>query len=326
VLVTGATGFIGSNVVRALLKEGFQVRALVRANSNRLGLHGLPVEEAVGDLRDRESLRRALKGCQALFHVGAMYVFWCANRREIYESNVAGTRNALQAALEEGVEKVVHTSSIAAIGLDSNGTPASENTRLDPRVLTDDYHISKFLAEQEVAEFVKKGLPVVIVNPSAPMGPWDVKPTPTGRIVVDFMKGRLPAYIDTGLNVVDVEDVAMGHLLAFHKGRAGERYILGGRNVTLLELLRLLAQITGRRAPSIKVPLWLLMVMAYADQSLRGDLLRKPPLITVGVAKRADQRRWFSSNKAIAELGFPQSPIESALEKSVRWFREYGYA
>lgn len=234
-LVTGGTGFVGANVVRALLQRETQVRALVRPRSDTRNLDRLAVELVAGDLRDRRSLEAALKGCDTVYHVAAMYALWASNPQEIYDSNVTGTVNLLEAAGTAGAQKIVYTSSVATIGLPKDGTPGTEAVLLRPEDMVSHYKRSKYLAEQEVLKYAQRGLPVVIVNPSFPVGPWDVKPTPSGQIIVNFLRGKIPAYVDTGLNVVDVEDVALGHLMAADKGAIGERYILGHANLTLPE-------------------------------------------------------------------------------------------
>jgi len=325
-LVTGATGFIGSNVVRELLSQGYQVRALVRPGSNRRNLDGLPVEEAVGDLRDRTSLERSLEGCDFLFHVAAAYSFWTPDPREVYETNVEGTAKLLSAALLMGIRKVVYTSTESTVGVPGNGAPGSEERMTDPSHLSGHYKRSKFLAEQVALRACLEGLPLVVVNPTTPVGPRDAKPTPTGQIVVDFLRRRMPAYVNTGLNLVDVRDVARGHILALEKGRIGERYLLGNRNLTLKQILDLLARITGLPAPRIRIPIWVALAAARADEFVAKRVTGKPPRIPVAAVKTARQFRHFDCSKAVNELGLPQTPVEKALEDAVRWFRENGYA
>lgn len=324
-LVTGATGFIGANLVRTLIEKGVRVRALVRPHSNRKNLEGLDVEIAVGDVRDRGSLERAVEGCELVFHAAALYSFWVKPRSLIYEVNVEGTRNLLEAALKAGVERVVYTSSIAALGRRSDGKPADEETSVDPQKLKGDYRRSKYFAEQVALEFARKQLPVVIVNPSFPVGPYDIKPTPSGRVIVDFLNRKMPAYVETGLNVVDVEDVALGHWLALEKGSVGERYILGGENLTMREFLNTLSEITGLPAPRLRLPLGLLLPISYANQAL-ALMLGYTPRLTPETVHLAKEPEFFDPGKAVRELGFPQTPAKEALRKAVRWFQENGYA
>ncbi|MCR4404596.1 MAG: NAD-dependent epimerase/dehydratase family protein [Candidatus Acetothermia bacterium] len=322
-LVTGATGFIGANIVRALLERNYRVRALVRPDSNKRNLEGLEVELAVGDVRDLGSIRRALEGCSLLFHGAALYSFWVRPRSLIYEVNVEGTRNALQAALERGVERVVYTSSVAALGLPRDREPADERTPVEPETIVSDYKRSKYLAQQVALEFAKK-LPVVIVNPSFPVGPYDIKPTPTGRVIVDFLNRRMPAYVETGMNVVDVEDVALGHLLAAEKGRVGECYILGGENLTMRELLALLEEITGLRAPWVRLPYYPILAASYLNAAwcaLTGTV----PRMTPETIRMSRHYMFYDPGKAVRELGFPQTPAREALRKAVEWFKANGY-
>jgi dihydroflavonol-4-reductase len=323
-LVTGATGFIGSNVARALLEHGFKVRALVRPQSDRRNLEGLEVELAIGDVRDRDSIRKAMEGCELVFHVAALYSFWVRPRRLIYEINVEGTRNVLQAALEEGVERVVYTSSVAALGLPEGRRPADEETPVDPQKIIGDYKKSKYLAEQVALQFAEK-LPVVIVNPSFPVGPGDIKPTPTGRVILDFLNQKMPAYMETGMNVVDVEDVALGHLLAAERGKIGERYILGGENLTMRQLLTLLAEITGLPAPKIRLPYYPILALSYINAAICALLPGCTPRMTPETIRMSRHYMFFDPSKAIKELGFPQTPAREALRKAVEWFREEGY-
>jgi dihydroflavonol-4-reductase len=323
-LVTGGTGFIGANVVRALLARGYRVRVLLRPGSNRRNLEGLQVELAWGDIRDRGSLERALEGCSLLFHVAALYSFWVRPRNLIYEVNVEGTRNALQAALERGLERVVYTSSVAALGLPKGKEPADEETPVEPEAIIGDYKRSKYLAEQVALQFAERGLPVVIVNPSLPVGPYDIKPTPSGRIILDFLNRRMPAYMDTGMNIVDVEDVALGHLLAAEKGRVGERYILGGENLTMKELLALLAEITGLPAPKIKLPYYPLLGLSYLNSAF-CTLTGATPRMTPETIRMSRHYMFYNPSKAVRELGFPQTPARTALQKAVDWFRANGY-
>jgi dihydroflavonol-4-reductase len=325
-LVTGGTGFVGANVVRALLKRGVEVRALVRPRSDTRNLDSLEVELVAGDLRDRGSLEAALDGCDIVYHVGAMYALWARNPREIYDSNVTGTINILEAAGQAGVQKIVYTSSVATIGLPKDGTPGTEEVPLPPEDMISDYKRSKYLAEQEVLKYAQRGLPVVIVNPSFPVGAWDVKPTPSGQIIVNFLRGKIPAYVDTGLNVVDVEDVAIGHVMAAERGRIGERYILGHANLTLPELFQLLAQVSGMNAPRIRIPYGFAYLSACVSELVARTITHKPPFVTLAGVKLSRKRMFFDTSKAVRELGLPQTPAIEALSKAVQWFRIQGYA
>jgi dihydroflavonol-4-reductase len=325
-LVTGGTGFVGANVVRLLLQRGIEVRALVRPRSDTRNLDSLDVELVAGDLRDRVSLEAALEGCDAVYHVAAMYALWTSDPRQIYDSNVTGTVNLLEAAGMAGVRRIVYTSSVATIGLPKDGTPGTEEVALQPEELVSDYKRSKYLAEQEVLKYAQRGLPVVIVNPSFPVGAWDVKPTPSGQIIVNFLRGKIPAYVNTGLNVVDVEDVALGHLLAAEKGRIGERYILGHANLTLPAMFQLLQQVSGVRAPSIRIPYGLAYLSACVSEFVANTVTHTPPFVTLAGVKLSRKRMFFDASKAVRELGFPQTSAIEALRKAVEWFRRHGYA
>lgn len=324
-MVTGATGFIGANVVRGLIKQGYQVKALVRKESNRENIEGLDIEVVVGDLRDKASLIRALDGCEVLFHVAASYTFWAPDPRDIYETNVKGTENILEAALARGMKKVVYTSTESTIGIAKDRNLGTEDMAVDPRNLAGHYKKSKYMAEKLALKMCGDGLPLVIVNPTMPVGPLDIKPTPTGQLIVDFLNRKMPAYVNTGLNVVDVEDVARGHILALEKGRIGERYLLGNKNLTLKEILTILEGISGIRAPRLRIPLWLALCMSYADEFVSGKVLRRRPRVPLAGVKTARKFRHFDCSKAIRELGLPQTPVEEALEKAVRWFKQNGY-
>ena len=324
-LVTGATGFVGSHVVRQLIAAGRPVRVLVRPSSNKRTLEGAPVEQAVGDLRDVVSLGRAMKGIRHVFHVAADYRLWARNPSEIYESNVEGTRRLFEAAAREGVERIVYTSTVATIAAPRQDRQLpSEETRATLAQMIGHYKRSKFLAELEAIKAAGAGLPVVIVNPTAPVGPGDWKPTPTGRIIVDFLNGRMPAYVDTGLNVVNVEDVATGHLLAAAKGRIGERYILGARNMTLKQILEALSKITGRPSPRVRLPHALALAAGYAEEWI-SRLKGREPRIPVEGVKMSRHRMFVGSDKAQKELGYSPEPVEEGLERAVRWYEEHGY-
>ena len=323
-LVTGATGFVGAAVVRALLAQGWQVRALVRGGSDRRNIAMLAVEQAVGDLTDTSSLERALQGCDAAFHVAADYRLWAPQPEALYRTNVDGTGNLLDAARRAGVRRIVYTSSVATVGLPADGRPGTEDTPVSLADMIGHYKRSKFLAEQRTREAAERGVPVVIVNPSTPIGPGDVKPTPTGQIVLDAARGRTPAYVDTGLNIVHVDDVAAGHLLAFHRGRIGERYILGGEDMTLRHILTLIAGLAGRRPPRIRLPHGAVLPIAHVAE-LYARLTGRPTRVTVEGVRMARKRMFFSSDKAVRELGYRWRPPAEAFEDALRWFREQGY-
>lgn len=322
--VTGGTGFIGSNVVRVLLERNVGVRALCRPGSNRANLDGLKVEIVEGDLRDPASLRRGMTGCDLVFHAGALYSFWVRPRRLIYDVNVEGTRSVFDAAKAAGVERIVYTSSVAALGLRDDGLPADETTETSLDQVVGDYKKSKYLAEQVALEYAKE-IPIVIVNPSFPVGPRDAKPTPTGQTILDFLNRKMPAYIETGMNVVDVEDVALGHWLAAEKGRVGERYILGGENVTMKEMLELLSEITGLPAPRVRVPYRPILALSYVNAAFCRIFPKITPRMTPETIRMSSHYMYFDPGKAIRELGFPQTPARDALAKAVGWFEENGY-
>jgi dihydroflavonol-4-reductase len=323
-LVTGATGFVGAAVARALLAEGWQVRTLVRGGSDRRNLATLAVEPVVGDLTDAASLERAVTGCEAVFHVAADYRLWAPQPQVLYRTNVEGTGNLLDVARRVGVQRVVYTSSVATVGLPADGRPGREDTAVSLTDMIGHYKRSKFLAEERAREAASHGVPVVIVNPSTPIGPGDVKPTPTGQIVLDAARGRTPAYVDTGLNIVHVDDVAAGHLLAFHRGRIGERYILGGEDMTLRQILTLIAQLVGRAPPRIRLPHGAVLPVAYVAE-LYARLTGRPTRVTVEGVRMARKRMFFSSDKAVRELGYGWRPPTEAFADALRWFREQGY-
>jgi dihydroflavonol-4-reductase len=324
-LITGATGFVGGAVARALVHRGIDVRVLARAGADLQNLQGMTVERVEGDLRDQDSLRRALTGCGQLYHIAAHYALWAKDPSIFYDVNVTGTKTLLEAARDVGTERIVYCSTIGAIGLPPEGGLGTEETPVSLEQMAGHYKRSKYLAEQEVLKLAKAGLPVVIVNPSAPVGIGDVKPTPTGQIIVDFMKGRMPAYIETGMNIVDVDDVAIGHLLAMEKGRIGERYILGAANLMLREVLEILSRLTGVKAPTIKLPRLAILPLAYVNRWI-ADFTGRPPRIPLEGVKMAKYKMHYDCSKAIRELGIPQTPPEVALEKAVQWFRDHHYA
>jgi dihydroflavonol-4-reductase len=320
VLVTGASGFLGWHIARLLLERGRDVRALVRPRSK---LRELEVEVCAGDLRDAESVRRAVSGCGGVFHAAADYRLWAPNAEEVYQSNVDGTRNVLQAAREAEVERVVYTSTVGCIGFRRDGI-ADENSPVRLEDMKGVYKRSKFLAEQAALEFARQGLPVVIVNPTAPVGDHDVKPTPTGKIIVDFLRGAMPAFIDTGLNLVDVRDTAQGHWLAFEKGRPGERYILGCRNLTLEEILAKLAAISGRPAPRWRIPYGVALAAGLASTAW-ARWTGRPPRAPLDAVRMASVKMFVTHEKASRELGFSPAGVDGALERAVAWFQENGY-
>jgi len=324
-LVTGATGFVGAAVARALVRAGVAVRVLARAEADLTNLDGLPVERVAGDLRDPASLRAALQDCRHLYHVAAHYALWAKNPSIFYDVNVTGTRNLLEVARDIGVERTVYCSTIGAIGLPPGGGLGTEETSVSLEQMAGHYKRSKYLAEQEVHKLAKEGLPVVIVNPSAPVGEGDIKPTPTGQVIVDFMKGRMPAYIETGMNIIDVDDVATGHLLAMEKGRQGERYILGATNLLLREVFEILSRLTGLKAPAVKLPRAAVLPLAYLNHWF-ANVTGLPPRIPLEGVKMAKYKMHYDCSKAIRELGLPQHPPEVALGKAVRWFKSHGYA
>ncbi|HJV35692.1 hopanoid-associated sugar epimerase [Geomonas sp.] len=323
--VTGATGFIGASIVRELLKDGWQVRVLARPGSDRSNLAGLDVETCEGDLSDQAALARGLAGCRSLYHAAADYRLWTKDPASMYEVNVGGTRNILSAALQAGVEKVVYTSSVGTLGNPGNGTPGNEKTPVGFGDMVGDYKKSKFLAEREAESFLSRGLPLVIVNPSTPVGPMDIKPTPTGKIIVDFLNRKMPAYLDTGLNLIDVETCARGHILAAQKGKIGEKYILGNENLTLAKIFALLSEITGLSAPKVRLPYYPILMAAYVNEGI-SKLTGKEPLIPLAGVQMARKFMYFDPGKAVTELGLPLTPVRGSLERAVDWFRSHGYA
>ncbi|MGA7921087.1 MAG: hopanoid-associated sugar epimerase [Candidatus Acidiferrales bacterium] len=323
-LVTGATGFVGSHLARQLVAAGHSVRVLIRPKSNLGVLEGLTIEAVEGDLRNGDSLARAVEGIERVYHVAADYRLWTRNPADIYQSNVEGTRNLIEVAHRTGVQRIVYTSTVATIAVPRHGALPNEATWATLGEMIGHYKRSKFLAEQVALDAAKAGAPVVIVNPTAPVGPGDWKPTPTGHIILDFLNGKMPAYVDTGLNVAPVEDVALGHLLAADKGRVGERYILGGRNMTLKEILDALAAIAGLRAPRIRLPHAVALMAGYADEMF-SRLAGREPRIPVEGVKMSRHKMFVDSDKAERELGYKPAKVEAALERAVRWYQEHGY-
>ena len=324
--ITGASGFVGSAVLRRLIEEKHKVVALVRPSSDRSNLAGLPVEIVTGDLTDPESFAAALIGCDCVFHLAADYRLWVPKPAEMYERNVTGTRNLMLAALKARVERIVYTSSVATLGLNSDGAPADESTPVSLSDMIGHYKRSKFLAEVEVKRLVgEQNLPAVIVNPSTPVGPRDIRPTPTGRVIIDAASGRIPAYVDTGLNLIDVDDVADGHLLALNHGNVGRRYILGAQNMTLREFLTQVAIIAEQPPPKVRLPQSLVLPVAYIAEGWARLTEGGEPLITVDGVKLAKKKMFFSSERAVRELGFRPGPVEGALRNAVNWFRQNNY-
>lgn len=318
--VTGGTGFIGANLVRLLLEQGYTVRALVRPNSPLDNLHGLPIEIVKGDL-NAPNLSEQMQGCQVLFHVAALYSLWQKDQDYLYRCNVLGTRNILAAARQARIERTVYTSSVAAIGVGESGKPVNEVYQSPVEKLIGHYKKSKYWAEQEALKALQMGQDVVIVNPSTPIGLYDIKPTPTGDIIVRFLRRQMPVYVNTGLNVIDVRDVAKGHLLALEKGKTGERYILGHQNMTLKAFLDELSQITGISSPTSQIPSWIPLSVAWIDEKILTPLGKSPSVPFDGV-RMSTQLMYYDASKAVRELGLPQSPIKVALKDAVQWFQK----
>ncbi|HTM88918.1 MAG TPA: hopanoid-associated sugar epimerase [Terriglobales bacterium] len=323
--VTGATGFVGSHVARFLAGQGAELRLLVRPSSLTANLEGIAGERVTGDLREPESLRKSMAGCEAVFHVAADYRLWAPEPHEMYRSNVEGTRNIIQLAQQSGVRRVIYTSSVATMGFTSNGHLADESSPVELGDMIGHYKRSKFQAEQIALEAGRSGADVVVVNPTTPVGEQDIKPTPTGRIIVDFLKRKFPAYVDTGLNLVDVAAVARGQVAALEKGRRGERYILGGENLTLKQILDKLGAITGLPSPRVKLPYAVAMATGILDTAVTGLLLRREPRVTVDAVRMGRKKMFVSSAKAERELGWKIVPVDDALRRAVEWFRGHGY-
>jgi dihydroflavonol-4-reductase len=323
--VTGATGFLGSHVARVLADQGAELRLLVRPTSNLSNLEGLKAETATGALRDTPSLEKAMSGCDTVFHVAADYRLWVRDPAEMYRSNVEGTRAILEAARKNGVRRVAYTSSVATMGFTSNGHPADEDSPVALADMIGHYKRSKFMAEQVALEAGRSGMHVVTVNPTTPVGEQDVKPTPTGRIVVDFLKRKFPAYVETGLNLVDATVCARGHIAALEKGKTGERYILGGENLTLKQILDTLGRITGLPSPKIKLPYFFAFATGVIDEAFTGRLLKREPRATIDTVRMGRKKMFASSDKAERELGWRIVPVEAALRRAVEWFQGNGY-
>ena len=324
--VTGATGFVGSHVARALAAQGADLRLLVRSGSDLRNIQELQAERVMGDLRDAASLKKAVAGCDVVFHVAADYRLWVRDPDEMYRSNVEGTKAILEAARESKVRRVVYTSSVATMGFQSNGHLANEESPVSLANMIGPYKRSKYMAEELAIEAGKSGMDVVVVNPTTPVGERDIKPTPTGRIVVDFLKKKFPAYVDTGLNLVDVAECAQGHIAALEKGRSGERYILGGENLTLKQILDRLADITGLPSPNIKVPYVVALATGVVDQVVTGYIRNREPRATIDAVRMGRKKMFVSSGKAEQDLGWKTVPVNAALRRAVEWFQANGYA
>jgi dihydroflavonol-4-reductase len=323
-LVTGGTGFVGRAVVEELLADGREVRVLAR-HPEHPALQGLPVEVVRGDLRDPGSLKTALAGCSQLFHLAADYRLWVPNPPDMYATNVDGTRNILIAAREAGLEQVVYTSTVGTLGNPGDGTPGTENTPVSLGEMVGHYKRSKFMAEQLALEFARQGLPLVIVNPSTPVGPWDYRPTPTGQMIVDFLNGQVPAYLESGLNLIHVRDVARGHILAEQRGQRGEKYILGHQNLSLSEIFAILADLSNRPPPRWRLPYYPILGLAYVNEYWATWVSHRRPRLPLTAVQMAKKFMYFDSRKAVLELGLPQTPIREALQEAVTWFQEHGY-
>ncbi len=318
--ITGATGFVGSHVLRQLLRRGDRVRVLARDSSRKTNVEAFGCEMVIGDLKDSMSMVRCVQGCRRVYHVAADYRLWVRNPQEIYDSNVGGTRNLLSACCEAGIEKVVYTSTVGTIGVRTDGVPADEDSPVKLDDMIGHYKRSKFMAEQVAMEFAASGLPLVIVNPTTPVGRGDIKPTPTGKMILDFVKGRMPAYVDTGLNIVNVEDVARGHILAESRGRVGERYILGGENLGLNRIFEVLASICGKRAPRFRIPYFVALISGHLDNLFTGTVLRREPFIPIDGVRMARYKMYVKSDKARQELGYDPGPADRALREAAEYF------
>lgn len=323
--VTGGTGFVGSHLVRLLVERGERVRVLARPSSRLDVLEGLPVDIVRGDVRDPGSLTHLMDGVSVLYHAAADYRLWSLNPNELYESNVGGTEAVLAAAKSAGVPRIVYTSTVGCLGIPRDGTPGDETTPVRLEEMVGHYKRSKFLAEQVALRSAQDGLPVVIANPSTPVGPGDHKPTPTGKIILDAMTGRIPAFVDTGLNLVDVRDVALGHILAAERGRIGEKYILGACNMTLAKILGMIASAAGRPAPKVRIPYALAYLVGALNTAWADLVTHQPPSVSLESVRMSHRKMYFSSEKAVRELGLPQSPVENAITDAVNWFTKHDY-
>ena len=322
-LVTGATGFIGSAIVRELIKDGEDVRVFVRETSDTRNIEKLDVERVYGDIRDGESMKKALKGCDTLYFTAAFFAHWTPDKDLPYEVNVGGTKASLQAALDTGIQKVVYTSTNNTMGA-HGPVPVDEQAEFNHWKTGDNYSISKYLAETEARSFVAKGLPIVIVNPTLVIGTNDIKPTPSGQMIIDVATGKMPGYIEGGTNVIDVEDVAQGHILAAKKGRVGERYLLGNENITVSDYFKLIADIAGVKPPTFKIPYSLAVALGYVFE-LGASITKTPPVVTASEVRIGRKQEFYDCSKAVKELGLPQTPTHVAVDKAIAWFRENGY-
>ncbi len=322
-LVTGATGFIGSAIARELLREGEEIKVLLRKTSDTRNIDGLDAERVFGDIRDGKSMKEALKGCDTLYFTAAYFAHWAPDPRLLYDVNVGGTKASLQAALEAGVGKVIYTSTNNAIAA-SGPVPANEEGAFNYWESGDHYSMSKYIAENEARIFVTRGLPVIMVNPTLVIGTHDIKPTPSGQMILDVIKQKLPGYIDGGINIIDVDDVARGHILAAKKGRVGERYLFGNRNITVHDYLRLIARIAGVKPPAAKLPYPLALMLGHIFEAV-ASITKQPPVVTASEVRIARMTEWYDCSKAVNELGLPQTPIEITIQKAIDWFTENGY-
>ncbi len=322
-LVTGAAGFIGSSIVRQLLKDGQEVKVLIRKNTNTKSLVGLDVDIAYGDICDGDSMRSALKGCDTLYHTAAFFAHWVPDKKLPYEVNVEGTKTSMKAALDAGIEKVIYTSTGNTIGAHGE-IPADETAEFNHWKSGDHYSISKYLGEVEALKFVSMGLPIVVVNPTLVIGAGDLKPTTSGQMILDVAQGAMPGYIEGGTNLIDVEDVAKGHLLAAKKGRVGERYLLGNENMTLSDYFGLIAELAGVKPPRIKIPYYAALALGYVFE-LGAAITKKHPIATASEVRIGKSKEYFDCSKAVKELGLPQTPVKEAVQKALVWFRENGY-
>jgi len=323
-LVTGATGFIGSAIVRELIRDGEDIRVLIRKTSNTRNIDNLDVERAFGDIRDGDSMRKALKGCDTLYYTAAHFAHWTPDKKLPYEINVEGTKTSLNAALDAGVERVVYTSTNNTMGAHGADIPANESAEFNHQDTGDNYSMSKYLGEIEAKKFVAKGLPIVIVNPTIVIGAHDIKPTPSGKMIIDIANKDMPGYIEGGVNIIDVEDVARGHILAAKKGRVGERYLFGNENMSVSDYFRLISEVAGVKPPKIKIPYYLAIALGYMFE-LGAYITKKPPVTTASEVKIGRKYEFYDCSKAVKELGLPQTPIRASIERAVNWFRENGY-
>lgn len=323
-LVTGATGFIGSAIVRELIRDGEDIRVLVRKTSNTRNIDNLDIERAYGDIRDGDSMRKALKGCDTLYYTAAHFAHWTPDKKLPYEINVEGTKTSLNAALDAGVERVVYTSTNNTMGAHGADIPANESAEFNHQDTGDNYSMSKYLGEIEAKKFVAKGLPIVIVNPTIVIGAHDIKPTPSGKMIIDIANKDMPGYIEGGVNIIDVEDVARGHILAAKKGRVGERYLFGNENMSVSDYFRLISEVAGVKPPKIKIPYYLAIALGYMFE-LGAYITKKPPVTTASEVKIGRKYEFYDCSKAVKELGLPQTPIRASIERAVNWFKENGY-